>query len=813
VGDPFADNNHGTSVVGVLVSDDNTWGTTGICKGASLKTCGCFYGSPTQSWNMAGAISLSTQAMQPGDVILLEQQWDYMGGNGYVPVEWAPLTTPTAQTLTAVYAAIQNAVGMGIHVVEAGGNGGVDTDNMTWYGDSGAIIVGAGGAYIGGTYPNGDLQKLWYSSYGSRFNLQGWGENVVTTGSGDLYSAEGVNRWYTSSFSGTSSASPMVAGAVACLVGWYAQNVSTTPLTPAMVRSTLIATGTAQALSPSGNIGPRPDLAAAIASLAAPPQWTDVTSGPLGDTGYTKSIAWADYDMDGDDDIYITNSQSWSRMLRNDGVLGFTDVTSMPEANQMFGFGAMWGDQDNDGDPDLYVSNFGNINRLFRNDMGPFFDVPDPTIQDFQDGTSVQWVDFDKDGLLDIYVTTINGGMNKLMKNMGGDMYMDFAMPPMDDMMDSFDSAWADFDNDGDMDCYLIRQNQPNDLFRNDGNGMFSPVTPAVLADAGNGQGACWGDIDNDGDLDLYLCNYGSANRLFANIGGGMFLDVSSPAVALTAYNTGACFGDYDNDGDLDLYVNSGNGANNLLRNDGGWIFTDDTNGPLGNTGNCQGTAMADYDLDGDLDIYVANDGSANKLFRNDVNNGNHWLHMDLTGTYSNASAIGARVRIVTGGTSQIREIGGDTGYCGQNSLRVEFGLGAATMVDSVQVNWPNGGYSVTTMVAADQVVGILEPVTSNIDVSGVPRAFELHGCSPNPFNPVTTLSYSIPQASVVRLDLYDLAGRKLRTLVNEMCDAGTFEAIWNGRDDEGRDMPSGVYLAKMRWARGSQTMKMVLAR
>jgi hypothetical protein len=116
-------------------------------------------------------------------------------------------------------------------------------------------------------------------------------------------------------------------------------------------------------------------------------------------------------------------------------------------------------------------------------------------------------------------------------------------------------------------------------------------------------------------------------------------------------------------------------------------------------------------------------------------------------------------------------------------------------------------------MVAADQVVGILEPVTSNIDVSGVPRAFELHGCSPNPFNPVTTLSYSIPQASVVRLDLYDLAGRKLRTLVNEMCDAGTFEAIWNGRDDEGRDMPSGVYLAKMRWARGSQTMKMVLAR
>ena len=126
-------------------------------------------------------------------MILLEQQWYYTGSGSYIPIEWYESYSPNPQRFNPVYAAIDNAVSNGIHVVEAGGNGNVNTDNLTWYGDSGAIIVGAGGVYPGGTWSEGNLERLSFSSYGSRFDLQGWGEDVVTTGYGDLYNSEGVN--------------------------------------------------------------------------------------------------------------------------------------------------------------------------------------------------------------------------------------------------------------------------------------------------------------------------------------------------------------------------------------------------------------------------------------------------------------------------------------------------------------------------------------------------------------------------------------------------------------------------------------------
>lgn len=255
--DPGWGNNHGTAVIGELVADNNGWGTTGICYGANLKTCGTYYGSPL-SWNVAGAIALAVSNLNAGDIILLEQQWDYTGSSGYVPVEWWN-SVNSPQTNNAVYAAIVNAVSNGIHVVEAGGNGNIDTGSLSWYGNSGAIIVGAGGASI-----SNDRQRLSFSSYGPRFNLQGWGENVFTTGYGSYYSAEGVNYYYTSTFNGTSSASPVVTGALACAEGYYLANVSVTPPTPSYMRTHLATYGTAQVFGPSGNIGPRPNIKAAI---------------------------------------------------------------------------------------------------------------------------------------------------------------------------------------------------------------------------------------------------------------------------------------------------------------------------------------------------------------------------------------------------------------------------------------------------------------------------------------------------------------------------------------------------------------------
>ena len=268
VQDPFSDNNHGTAVLGEMVSDRNGWGTSGICYGANLKTCGTYYGNPTPQWNVGGAITVAISNLSAGDVILLEQQWEYVSGSDdYVPIEWWGSHFPFAQGNNAVYAAIQNAVANGIHVVEAGGNavngGGVNMDPMSWFGDTGAIIVGAGGAYT-----SGDLKRLIYSNYGSRFTSQGWGEDVVTTGYGTLYSAGGVNYYYASAFSGTSSASPIVAGAAASCVGyWVANGNPANSLTPAMLRTVLQNTGTLQIFPPSGNIGTRPDLMGAFAYL------------------------------------------------------------------------------------------------------------------------------------------------------------------------------------------------------------------------------------------------------------------------------------------------------------------------------------------------------------------------------------------------------------------------------------------------------------------------------------------------------------------------------------------------------------------
>jgi hypothetical protein len=267
--DPFNDNNHGTAVIGELVADNNGWGTTGICYGSNLKTCGTVYAAGG-GWNVAGALSYAIAGLSTGDIILLEQQWDYSnlpnphpGQEEFIPIEWWGSNRPSAQTNNAVYAAIVNAIANGIHVVEAGGNGnnvtGINTGLLTWFGNSGAIIVGAGGA----TTLN-DRQRLSFSSYGSRFNLQGWGENVFTTGYGAYYNTEGVNYYYTSTFNGTSSASPVVAGALACTEGYYLVNVSSTPPTPSYMRTHLATYGTAQVYGPSGNIGPRPNIKAAI---------------------------------------------------------------------------------------------------------------------------------------------------------------------------------------------------------------------------------------------------------------------------------------------------------------------------------------------------------------------------------------------------------------------------------------------------------------------------------------------------------------------------------------------------------------------
>lgn len=264
--DPFNDNNHGTAVMGELVADANGIGVTGLVNGASAHYTNAM--NTERGYDLANAILTAANFLRAGDVMLLEQQAAGPSGcSNYVPVEWTP----------SVYDAIVVATNKGVHVVQAGGNGNMNLDNTACFGspfprsrpDSGSIIVGAGGPRSNAWCSDSvaERAKQPFSTYGRRVNVQAWGRCVTTAGYGNLYNG-GVNAYYTKTFSGTSSASPIVASAVVALSGIAKQRGIT--LTPRQMRDLLIATGTPQT-GAGGQIGPLPDLRAAISRVKAMP--------------------------------------------------------------------------------------------------------------------------------------------------------------------------------------------------------------------------------------------------------------------------------------------------------------------------------------------------------------------------------------------------------------------------------------------------------------------------------------------------------------------------------------------------------------
>lgn len=258
--DPFNNTDHGTAVMGILSADNNGFGVTGLVPDAIAQYTNAY--NIERGYDPANAVFTAAYALLPGDVMVLEQQaFGPPGCSGYVPVEWIP----------SVYDAIALATSRGIHVIQAAGNGNMNLDNAACFGspfpngrpDSGAIIVGAGGpsaAACSSGVP--ERAKLSFSSYGARVNLQGWGACVTTTGYGSLYSG-GVNSYYTGSFDGTSSATPIVASTVVALSGIL--KIRGFIATPQQMRDALIATGTGQ--TGGGHIGPLPNLRTALNSL------------------------------------------------------------------------------------------------------------------------------------------------------------------------------------------------------------------------------------------------------------------------------------------------------------------------------------------------------------------------------------------------------------------------------------------------------------------------------------------------------------------------------------------------------------------
>ncbi len=462
--------------------------------------------------------------------------------------------------------------------------------------------------------------------------------------------------------------------------------------------------------------------------------FTKITAGTQSnDGGDSRSVNWVDYDNDGDLDLFISNgpsSKANNFLYKNNGNGTFSKVTDASVVNDPGSYdGSTWADYDNDEHIDVFTATwYGQYNSLHRQRSGVFEKVmPKEIAKDNTFSETASWGDYDNDGYVDLYLANSAGELANFLYHNNGDgtfTKVKNAGAPVTDEASTRSVDWCDFDNDGDLDLFVANEGGAHEgLYWNNGNGTFTAqTTGAVVGDGGDSFGSSVADIDNDGDFDILVVNNASQSEfLYLNNGDKSFTKVTAgPVVNSGGYSVGSAFGDMDNDGDLDLMVTNAFAGNSQVKNflflntgDGSFVKVD-TGVVSTDLGWSYGVAFGDYDRDGDLDIATANCFSANQnnaLYRNEGNS-NGWLTVKAVGRVSNFSAIGAKVKVkaTIGGKSywQVRQVAGQSGYCGQN-LESHFGIGNAAMIDSVVVEFPSGQKIVKTNVVPKQYLSITE--------------------------------------------------------------------------------------------------------
>lgn len=496
-------------------------------------------------------------------------------------------------------------------------------------------------------------------------------------------------------------------------------------------------------------------------------------------------VAMFDFDGDGRLDIYLLNSYSVEAALakksrpaaalyRNLGNGKFEDVAAkVGLADPGWAMGVSVADFDNDGDDDLYVTCFG-ANKLYRNSGGKFEDVTAKAgVGDRQFSTGSAWGDYDRDGDLDLFVTNyvefsldklpqfgkgetcrfrnvevqcgprgLPGAGDTLYRNNGDGTFTDVSkQAKVEDSAGHYGLGvvWTDFDDDGWPDIFVANDATPNYAYRNNHDGTFTEMglmLGVAVDENGVEQGSMGisvADYDRDGRLDFIVTNFAEQyNTIYRKNADGTFGDVTrstktaEPAMPLVGW--GVKFFDADHDGWPDLLVVNGHvypqieGAFSggqypqqklFYRNLRDGTFADLSN-EVGEAlmirRASRGAAFGDYDEDGDIDVIVNELDGAPMLLRNETGSrSGHWLNLKLTGTKSNRNAVGARVELKAGGLTQVEEVRAGDSYISHSDWRLHFGVGEAKVVDEINIRWPSGKTEKLTKVAVDQVLKITE--------------------------------------------------------------------------------------------------------
>ena len=477
-------------------------------------------------------------------------------------------------------------------------------------------------------------------------------------------------------------------------------------------------------------------------------------------------IAIFDYDNDGWPDIFIVNGTRLegfpegkapsNHLYHNNHDGTFTDVTVQAGLGATgWGQGVCVGDYDNDGWEDLYVTYYGK-NRLYHNQNGVFTEVAEQagvagTGKAW--GTGCAWVDYDRDGHLDLMIANyvdfdlstapapgdrpscmwkgvpvmcgprgLPGAKNILYRNRGDGTFEDATRKAHIDQTDGhycFSVSTFDFNDDGWPDIYVACDSTPSILYRNNGDGTFTDigVTAGVAFNEDGreqaGMGSTIGDYNGDGRLDIFKTNFSDdTSTLYRNNGDGTFDDVTT-AAGLGLYTKylgwGTMFVDFDNDGWPDLLLVNGHvypevdkqhlGSDYeepriLYHNLGNGTFADisaDAGPGITTHASSRGLAVGDLWNDGRMSAVISNMNAPPSLLVNQVRSPNHWISVRTIGTKSNRDGIAARISVKVGARTLVDDVRSGSSYNSSSDMRVHFGLGAATKVDFVQIRWPSG--------------------------------------------------------------------------------------------------------------------------